>query len=185
MPDESRKVRRNHDRARLMPGDIQQRLAQLRSTMPQLKLYALVDGFHYQAHYEQALEEDTHVRGLFLGTVDAHLAPSGPWLLDAESAPADLRSNVAQLERKTPSVSWIISAMDLDGMAATLQARVQVELPDGRLALLRLWDPRALANAARDFDEAQRQYLFEGITEWLFFMDNRRLRIGRHHAQDH
>lgn len=168
-----------------MPGDIQQRLAQLRSTMPQLKLYALVDGFHYQAHYEQALEEDTHVRGLFLGTVDAHLAPSGPWLLDAESAPADLRSNVAKLETKTPSVSWLISAMDLDGMAATLQARVQVELPDGRLALLRLWDPRALANAARDFDEAQRQYLFEGITEWLFFMDGRRLRIGRHHAQNH
>ncbi|MCP1573959.1 hypothetical protein J2S30_002338 [Herbaspirillum rubrisubalbicans] len=70
-----------------MHADIQQRLAQLRSTMPQLKLYALVDGFHYQAHHEQVLEEDLHAYGLFLGTVDTHLAPSGSWLLDAESAP--------------------------------------------------------------------------------------------------
>lgn len=168
-----------------MPADIQQRLGQLRSTMPQLRLYALVDGFHYQAHYEKALKEDLHVCGLFLGTVDAHLAPSGPWLLDAEDAPADLHDNVTQLEARSPAVSWLISSMDLDEMAATLRARVQVMLPDGRQALLRLWDPRALANAARDFDEAQRSYLFDGITEWLFFMDGRRVRIGRHHAQNH
>lgn len=85
--------------------------------------------------------------------------------MDAENAPADLHGDVTRLEARSPAVSWLISPMDLDEMAATLQARVQVVLPDGRQALLRLWDPRALANAARDFDEAQRSYLFEGIAD--------------------
>lgn len=46
--------------------------------------------------------------------------------------------------------------MALDGMAATLQARVHMQLSDGRLAPLRLWGQRERANAARDSDEAQR-----------------------------
>lgn len=185
MSDECRQGRRNHDRARLMPSEIKYRLAQLRTATPQLRLYALVDGFHYHQHHEQALEESPSVRGLFIGTVDEHLAPSGPWLLDAESAPFDLVSHAALLETRVASVSWIITTMELDALAHALQSRMQMELPDGRLALLRLWDPRALASAARDFDETQRRYLFEGITEWLLLREGRRVRIGRHDAQDH
>ena len=38
-----------------------------------------------------------------------------------------------------------------------LQLRLDVNLPDGRSALLRFWDPRVLVNLARTLDGAQRE----------------------------
>lgn len=67
-----------------MAADIMKRLAEARKTMPALQLYALVDGLHYESCTNAALRAAPGVISLFADTVDAHLAPAGPWLLAAE-----------------------------------------------------------------------------------------------------
>lgn len=165
-----------------MAADVLRRLERLRISAPALRLYALVDGLQYEQRSGHPLQVAPGARPLFAGTPDAALAGAGPWLLDAELAPQELIAAVAALEAKAPAVSWIIAVADLEGLAALLQLRLDVRLPDGRSALLRFWDPRALAAIARELDERQRGEFFEPIVEWHLLVDGRRTHIGRHHA---
>jgi len=48
-------------------------------------------------------------------------------------------------------VTWLIAEADLRGLAHLLQLRLDVRLPDGRIALLRFWEPRVLANLVNVF----------------------------------
>lgn len=165
-----------------MATDVTQRLERLRVSAPALRLYALVDGLQYEQRSGQPLQAATGVCPLFTGTPDEALAEAGPWLLDAELAPQDLIAAVSTLEATAPAVSWIIAVADLEGLAALLRLRLDVRLPDGRSALLRFWDPRALAAIARELDERQRGEFFEHIAEWHLLLDGKRTHIGRHHA---
>ena len=104
---------------------------------------------------------------------------SEPWLLAVEKLSPALLEQISRLEAIAPAVSWIIGPQDLQGLAQLLRLCMQMGLPDGRTALLRFWDPRVLAAAARDLKAAQRHTLFGHLFEWHLLLDGRRVHIGR------
>lgn len=163
--------------------DIQERLAHLRERMPAMRLYALVDGVQYQAQFcVSFVGVAGSAYSLFNGTDDAALSNAGPWLLDAESAPAPLLRELGRLERVAPAVTWLISPLTPEGLGQLLQLRLDVQLPDGRKALLRFWDPRVLLNLIELLSADQREEFFVHIHEWHLLQDGRRVWMGRHDA---
>lgn len=161
--------------------DVQTRLIQLQEQRPELRLFGLVDGLQFEQNQGERLREAYGRRGLFAGTPDAPLIHAGPWLFDMALA-GDLLPVLEELEQQVPGVSWLIAAQDLDGLAMLLQLRLDMKLPDGRLALLRFWDPRVLAGVTQIFSAAQREEFFAHIDEWHLLHEGRRVWIGRHHA---
>lgn len=162
--------------------DVQSRWEQLREAMPALRLYALVDGVQYQTELCKRFNERDGLFPLFSGTQDAALANAGPWLVDVACIDDAMVAELAKLERNAPSVTWLITPQDLEGLGQLLQLRLDVKLPDGRSALLRFWDPRVLSSLARALDGAQREEFFGHIHEWHLLNEGRRVWIGRQHA---
>lgn len=162
--------------------DVKIRWEQQHDAMPELRLYALLDGAQYQTQHNKRLLAGTGLFPLFKGTPDAGLSHAGPWLVDVASVAESFVEELTALERDTPSLSWLISPQDLDGLAQLLQLRLEVRLPDGRSALLRFWDPRVLANLAQTLDAGQREEFFSHIYEWHLLHNGQRVWIGRHHA---
>jgi len=166
-----------------MDLDVVKRLTQLRTALPSLRLYALVDGIQYENQRGERLEDRPGFVSLFRGTPDGPLAHAGPWLVDVEDVGDTLASDLASLEREALAVSWLISEADLVGLAQLLQLHLDVRLPDGSVALLRFWDPRVLASLANVLDPQQRSTLFAYIQEWHLLHDGQRAFIGRKHVE--
>lgn len=155
--------------------------------LPQLlageQLHVLVDGFHFaDMNFSVRLAEQPGATSLFAGTEEESLMEGGPWLLAVQRQSYALCRQLIALERSRAAVSWIYAAFDTAALAAHLQARLNLRLPDGRSALLRFWDPRVLATLARRLDEAQRIAFFHSIRQWHFVVDGRPVHIGRDHA---
>jgi hypothetical protein len=165
--------------------DVQSRWEQRRGTLPALRLYALVDGVQYQTQLCKRFQPGSGLFPLFAGTSDAALAHAGPWLVDVALAGESMVAELAALEREAPSLTWLIAPQDLEGLGQLLQLRLDVNLPDGRSALLRFWDPRVLVNLARTLDGAQREEFFGHIHEWHLLYEGKRVWIGRQHAGAH
>jgi len=164
------------------PPDVVSRFAQLHQSMGTLRLYALVDGIPYCALFGEPRIEQLGFRSLFAGTRDAALAHAGPWLVDAEQVGPTVVDALATLEQTAPAVSWLIASQTLEGLAQLLQLNLDTELPDGRTALLRFWDPRVLVNLAEVLEPAQRETFFAHIHEWHLLNKGQRVWIGREHA---
>ena len=162
--------------------DVKQRLEHLHAAMPELRLYALVDGVQYQARFHEPLASAPGFFPLFVGTPDAALSHAGPWLVDIAESGENVADDLIALERELPSVSWLIASQDLTGLAQLLQLRLDARLPDGRCALLRFWDPRVLAALGRTLDGEQRTEFFNYIHEWHLLLDGQRVMIGRRNA---
>ena len=165
------------------PMHLVTRLAQLHQSQPALRLYALVDGAQYSAQLGKPLTVHAGLYPLFAGTPDAALAHAGPWLVDVELADSALIAVLAALELAAPAVTWLIAQQDLDGLAQLLQLLLDAELPDGRTALLRFWDPRVLFNLAELLDPSQRETFFAHIHEWHLMHKGQQTWIGRQLAQ--
>lgn len=162
--------------------DVLDRLTQLQQTMPELRLYALIDGAQYQTCRGEWLTSRAGMYALFMGTEDAALAHAGPWLVDTEQTGEAFTEDLIALEHEAPAVSWLISALTLDGLAQVLQLNLDVRLPDGRNALLRFWDPRVLVSLVELLNADQREAFFAHIYEWHLLNQGKRAWIGRHHA---
>ncbi|CAH0447355.1 hypothetical protein LMG10661_03421 [Ralstonia syzygii subsp. syzygii] len=165
-----------------MALDVAARLAQLRTHYPTLRLYGLVDGLQYETHRGERLEDRPGLAALFHGTPDGALAHAGPWLIDVEEAGDGITADLARLERQAPSVTWLVSEADLSGLAQLLRLQLDARLPDGRIALVRFWDPRVLAGLLNVLTPKQRETFFAHIYEWHLLHDGRRAHIGRTHA---
>lgn len=159
-----------------------QRLDELRATHPELRLYALVDGAQYQLHRHTWLTAVPGKRALFEFTQDAALAHAGPWLMDIGLLGTAVADDLEQLESTAPAVTWLIAPQDLNGLAQILSLLIDARLPDGRIAMVRFWDPRVLAALAQVMDTNQREEYFSHIHEWHLLHNGRRTWIGRHHA---
>lgn len=158
--------------------DIVEHFRALQHADTALWLYALVDGFPYEQHTGQRLVYHRGInRPIFLGTEDEPLAHAGPWLIDVVRAPDQLQS-LHDLEQALPSVSWLISAIDLEGLSQLLQLKLDAQLPDGRKVLLRFYDPRVLGNLMHTMNNAQRAEFVHLIDEWHFIHDGRRVCMG-------
>jgi hypothetical protein len=169
-----------------MSFDVWARFEGLRATRPELRLYALVDGFRYEEPEEgPTLEQGAATRALFVGTPDAALAFAGPWLVDIERVESELVKRLSALEQQAPAVTWLITPMGLEGLALLLQLKLDARLPDGRTALVRFWDPRILAVLAEQLGPGQREEFFGHITEWHLLHEGQRVWIGRHLANAH
>lgn len=166
-----------------MTVDVAERLTHLRQRFPTLRLYGLVDGAQYQQHRGESLAPAPGLASLFHGTADAPLAHAGPWLVDAEVAGDALVTDLARLEHEAPAVTWLLAEPDINGLAQLLQLKLDVHLPDGRIALLRFWDPRVLAGLVDVLDASQRENFFAHIHEWHLINNGKRMHIGRAHAE--
>jgi len=166
-----------------MALDVVDRLGLLRTTFPTLRLYALIDGVQYENHRGERLDDRPNFVALFHGTPDGPLAHAGPWLVDVEDAGDSVTNDLARLEREAPSVTWLIAEADLYGLAQLLQLHLNVRIPEGRVALLRFWDPRVLASLVNVLDPKQREIFFAHIHEWHLLRDGQRVHIGRKHAE--
>jgi hypothetical protein len=162
--------------------DVVERLSQLRRSMPALRLYALVDGAQYQTLRGECLQRLEGQYALLSGTPDAALAHAGPWLVDVEQAEEALTADLARLEKQAPAVTWLIAVQDLQGLGQLLQLKVDLQLPDGRVALLRFWDPRVLVGLAEVLGPEQSAAFFAHIHEWHLLHNQQRVWIGRHDA---
>jgi hypothetical protein len=162
--------------------DVVDRMQQLRSSMPSVKLYALVDGAQYKTFRDKPLADGAGLYALFHGTPDEALAHAGPWLIDAEQVGESMTVDLAKLERQGPAVTWLMAVQDPIGLAQLLQLKLDTRLPDGRVALLRFWDPRVLLNLIEVLDPEQLEEFFAHIHEWHFLRQQERVWIGREHA---
>ena len=165
-----------------MALDVADRLAHLRMRNPALRLFGLVDGLQYETLRGERLDHRHGFASLFHGTPDAALAHAGPWLVDAEAAGDAVTADLARLERELPSVTWLISEADLYGLTQVLQRQLDARLPDGRIALVRFWDPRVLAGLATVLTPKQRETFFAHIYEWHLLHNGERVHIGRARA---
>ncbi|MEV4783393.1 DUF4123 domain-containing protein [Burkholderia sp. LMU1-1-1.1] len=161
------------------PHDVVARLAQLHQSTDALRLYALVDGVQYRKRLGEPCTAGEGCYSLFTDTPDEALAHAGPWLIDAEHVGATLVDALVALEQTAPAVSWLIAAQTLEGLAQLLQLNLDTELPDGRTALLRFWDPRVLATLAEVLAPGQRETFFGHVHEWHLLHRGQRTRIGR------
>lgn len=159
--------------------DIIERWMQLRHGRDGLLLYALVDGARFGMRYGIV---PTHRKpgwhSLFAGTADAQLAHAGPWLIELAKAGSEMSAQLVTLEREAPSLSWIIAMQDATGLAQLLRLSMEAKMADGRVALLRFWDPRVLASLVDICTPIQLEQLIGPIEEWHFLRGGARCWLG-------
>ncbi len=165
--------------------DIERRFLDLVETRRELRLYALVDGYQYEQHASERIASLAGInRALFDGTEDAPLSHAGPWVYDMSKC-SELAPNLANLERALPAVSWLITALDLEGLSQLLQLKLDAALPGGKQALVRFYDPRVLGNLFTIMDAEQKAQFFYLIDEWHFIYNGQRVWTGRSDAHAH
>lgn len=182
MPGVSRGRRRNwycHGREILMVEKVVERFKNLHAKNEALRFYALVDGYQYEMHTGNRLQHAPNInRPILFGTEDEPLAHAGPWLIDVMKASSKI-VELEELEQALPSISWLITPLDLEGLSQLMQLKLDAELPDGRIALLRFYDPRVLGNLYHTMDNEQRADFFYLIDEWHFIYNGQRVSAGR------
>lgn len=140
---------------------------QARASLP-VRLYALVDALLYaRGPAASAPERSSAAIALFDGTADASLADAGPWLIDIDQAPLDVRQALSALAAGTEGVSWLISAYPFRSLAQELRERLDARMPDGRTALLRFYDARLINDIAGLLSFSQRAEFFVPTFDWL------------------
>ncbi|WP_186053455.1 DUF4123 domain-containing protein [Burkholderia gladioli] len=134
----------------------------------QAHLYALVDGLLLaDAAGGSAPQRSQAAVALFDGTPDASLAEAGPWLLAWEQATSSIRHALSAMAAGPTGVSWLISAYSIGSLADELRRRLDVRLPDGRMALFRFYDARIAADIASLMTFTQRMQFFVPTFDWL------------------
>ncbi|MEX5385345.1 DUF4123 domain-containing protein [Cronobacter muytjensii] len=145
----------------------------MRSLMsyPVCSLFALVDGLQYERHFGDEIQHEKGVAEPFLNSwPDARLAFAGPWLFRLNNAVSH-RDKLKQLAEAVPSVSWIISSESLESLIDHLRSFLNLQLPDGRCALFRFYDPRILAEIEFLLEETYYMQLINRTKEWVFQVD--------------
>lgn len=131
-----------------------------------VSLFALVDGLQFERYFGMELENlKDSILPLFDKYPDSRIAFAGPWLLDMHKNMA-LLETLTELEQQLPSVSWLLSVQNLPELFSHIQRYMNTELPDGRVALVRLQDPRVQVRLGEQLDEYQHGQLTRNIAEW-------------------
>jgi len=166
----------------VQPSKIENYLAQrqAQASLP-VRLYALIDALLYaRAANASALERSTAAIALFDGTADASLAEAGPWLIDFNLASIDVQFTLLALAAGAEGVSWLISAYPFRSLAHELRERFDVQMPDGRKALLRFYDARIMGDIAGLLSFSQRAEFFVPTFDWLVQINDELTRVHPH-----
>lgn len=178
---DSGKERDDDDRSGLiMSPSIEAYFARRRQHTVPVRLYALFDGVLYQDQNGTVPDRTAACLALLDDTPDESVANAGPWLVDCES---DI--HVGETQRFRPlaassfGASWLISAYPMTALADHLRANLDVELPDGQLALLRFHDARLMPSIASVMTPVQRLAFFVTVFDWLVECDGHLIEITR------
>lgn len=135
---------------------------------PDCSLFALVDGLQYERYFGEEIQSEKNATAPFLNTwPDSRIAFAGPWLFRLNESGYH-REKLRQLENAFPAVSWIISTASLENLVSHFKPFLNLQLPDGRSALFRFYDPRILAEIELLLDDADYRQFVSGIDEWVF-----------------
>ncbi|KWF29032.1 hypothetical protein WL84_09970 [Burkholderia cenocepacia] len=163
----------------MQPAKIETYFAQrqAQASVP-VRLYALVDALLYGRG--ETVERPAATIGLFDGTPDASLADAGPWLIDFEKAPSNVRQSLFTMGASADGVSWLISAYPSQDLAHELAGRLNARVPDGRTALLRFYDARLMGEMASLFSFTQRIEFFVPTFDWFVEIHGELTRVHPH-----
>ncbi|AQH05722.1 hypothetical protein A9R05_42655 (plasmid) [Burkholderia sp. KK1] len=140
---------------------------QAQASLP-VKLYALFDALLYaRVPNTTPLERSAACVALFDRTPDASLADAGPWVVDLDATTATMQRALRGLADSADGISWLISAYPLPSLAEELRERLDVRMPDGRMALLRFYDARIIGGIASMLSFTQRVEFFVPTFDWL------------------
>lgn len=152
-----------------------QRKEQLQGRWRDVRLFALVDGLHYEEHLIERLEPRAGVFSLFEGGPEAALAHAGGWLIEPAAAGSLMQRDLLRLEQKAPAVCWFFSRFDVETLLPHLRRMLGLRLPDGREALLRFYDPRVLPSLLRVTHAGPKSNPFSFALEWHVWLDGQRV----------
>lgn len=139
---------------------------------PECSLYALVDGLQYERHFGCEIKPKQGISYPFFNTLpDSRVAFAGPWLIRLNSEVYQ-RERLVELSTTLPSVSWILSPLTTEELLVHFKHYCNLQLPDGRCALFRFYDPRVLEGIESLLDEKDFRQLINGVKEWFFILNN-------------
>lgn len=135
---------------------------------PECSLYALVDGLQFERHFGYEIEAEKDVSYPFFDTYpDSKIAFAGPWLFRLNCSEEN-RGKLAELETQYPSVSWLLSPLKPEDLLLRFKDFSTIELPNGKCALFRFYDPRVLKNLSSWLDISDCFRLIQGVKRWGF-----------------
>ena len=135
-------------------------------------LYALVDGLQFERHFRYELETSNYECYPFFDTYpDSKIAFAGPWIFKLNSSEV-YRAKLAELETKYPSVSWLLSPLDPETLLLRFKNFSTIELPNGKCALFRFYDPRVLKNLTFWLGVSDCFRLIQDMRNWVFTVDD-------------
>ncbi|WP_240785608.1 DUF4123 domain-containing protein [Rahnella sp. CJA17(1/100)] len=138
---------------------------------PECGSFALVDGLQYERHFgEEIKTEKGIVAPLFDSGPDSRIQFAGPWLFSLNTT-IEYREKLQQLECIYPSVSWFLSCWTLENVVNHFKPFLNLQLPDGRGALFRFYDPRILKDIELLLAEKEYEELIAGIECWFLTLN--------------
>ena len=155
-----------------MINDMTEHMFALQREDSSRRLYALVDGAQYERLYSDELCEREGIKSLFEHSEDKQIAFAGPWLLDISILGEDWLRKVNVLELKYPSVSWLLSSLDISDLFFYLKKNLEITLPNNKVAMLRYYDPRVLIYLPDVLTKEQFQSFTAGIVAWGFLYED-------------
>ncbi|SFR96185.1 protein of unknown function [Stenotrophomonas maltophilia] len=117
-------------------------------------------------HYTQ--QDTLPHRSLFTGQPESDLAQASPWLIELPwgAIQRPVHHWLTYLGRQSSGITILASATAFDPLFQHLQTKLDISLPDGSLALMRYYDPRAFLRYCDVLTPRQQLDLLGPILEW-------------------
>lgn len=157
---------------------------------PGHRFFALIDLAPHEGLLKKlvrANDSGARWKSLFDGTPEESLLDGAPILVELSTQPRHkaLLRVLLSAESASPSVTWICCRLSLEDLFLHLQPFIDADMPNGRKALFRFYDPRILS-AIRDGlgSDPLGKALFTPTSEWWLWQSGnyRNLLEGFRHA---
>lgn len=148
------------------PRGIDDELKVRLADIPELQLFALVDGAKYLTLSNRLDRASSRWQWLLAGTELDTIKQAGPALVHLKGD-SDLQSWLVGRDYKEPWVSWLMSTHGFDVLAQHLGSLLITRLPDGRKSLLRYYNPVVRRALDSVLTVEQRQQMMWPINHWL------------------
>lgn len=140
---------------------------------PDCILYALVDGLQYERYFGCEIFSENDISYPFFDTYpDSKIAFAGPWLFKLNRSDS-YRLKLEELEIKYPSVSWLLSPLAPDDLFLRFKAFSTLELPNGKCAFFRFYDPRVLEGITAWLEISDCNELIKSVSRWVFTLNDK------------
>ncbi|QBG91296.1 DUF4123 domain-containing protein [Xanthomonas oryzae] len=127
-----------------------------------------VDPTYLSTLQHHAAASDLEIRSLFVHQPEAEHVEASPWLVELPigAVHPGLDTWLAQLGRTAAGATRLASEVSFDELFTHLEQQLDIELPDGSLALMRFYDARAWLRYMEVLTLTQQLELLGPILEW-------------------